>query len=184
MAISRHDISTTLLHPSTRSRISLAVFVLMSLLSLYSIGYFQPQLTAAHRPVDTLSLMLSNAPPIGISQFFHNPLGMAAMQTSRPGRIAPQHESSGTAQPPMVEIFPIAAMATSPADLPQIPLWNRPPKTHVTQSTPLLIGFTQNWPLLQQTIASYITAGWPPGDIYVRLTLHITLNIAKFQLGY
>ncbi|CCD45175.1 hypothetical protein QC760_006067 [Botrytis cinerea] len=51
--------------------------------------------------------------------------------------------------------------------LPDIPSWNRPPKEHVPEKTPLFIGFTRNWPLLQQCVLSYITAGWPAEDIYV-----------------
>ena len=33
--------------------------------------------------------------------------------------------------------------------------------------TPLLIGFTRNWPILQQAAVSYLAAGWPARDIYV-----------------
>jgi hypothetical protein len=36
----------------------------------------------------------------------------------------------------------------------------------VREVTPLFIGFTRNWPLLQQAVVGYI-AGWPPKDIYV-----------------
>ncbi|KAH8819936.1 hypothetical protein F5884DRAFT_661820 [Xylogone sp. PMI_703] len=68
---------------------------------------------------------------------------------------------------PIVENFPLAFAAHSAADLPPIPSWVRPPVPHVKESTPLLIGFTRNWRLLQQTVVSYITAGWPPEDIYV-----------------
>jgi hypothetical protein len=32
---------------------------------------------------------------------------------------------------------------------------------------PLLIGFTRSWPMLLQTVVSYITAGWPADQIYV-----------------
>lgn len=35
------------------------------------------------------------------------------------------------------------------------------------EPTPIFVGFTRNWPLLQQTVVSLITAGWPPSDIYV-----------------
>lgn len=63
--------------------------------------------------------------------------------------------------------FPIAAAAKSHKDLPPIPSWNRPPTRHVNESTPVFIGFTRNWPLLQQTVVSYITAGWPLKDIWV-----------------
>ena len=69
--------------------------------------------------------------------------------------------------PPIVDNFPLAAKAKSPSELPRVPPWNAPPASHVAESTPLFIGFTRNWRLLQQTVISYITAGWPPEDIYV-----------------
>lgn len=69
--------------------------------------------------------------------------------------------------PPIPEYFPLAASAKSPADLPPVPSWNRPPATHVPETTRLYIGFTRYWPLLQQVVVSYIAAGWPPEDIYV-----------------
>ncbi|KAL8801099.1 MAG: hypothetical protein Q9182_004692 [Xanthomendoza sp. 2 TL-2023] len=72
-----------------------------------------------------------------------------------------------TIAPPLPEYFPIAAQAKSPSDLPPIPSWNKPPEKHVPESTRLYIGFTRFWPLLQQVVVSYITAGWPPEDIYV-----------------
>ena len=68
---------------------------------------------------------------------------------------------------PTVDNFHVAGRAKSPVDLPQVPEWNRPPTPHVEEDTPLLIGFTRNWRLLQQVVTSYITAGWPPEDIYV-----------------
>ncbi|KAM0794763.1 hypothetical protein BDR22DRAFT_922132 [Usnea florida] len=69
--------------------------------------------------------------------------------------------------PPLREYFPLAASAQSPADLPPVPSWNKPPTPHVPESTRLYIGFTRYWPLLQQVVIGYITAGWPPEDIYV-----------------
>ena len=68
---------------------------------------------------------------------------------------------------PLPEYFPLAATAKSSADLPPVPSWNRPPAEHVPEQTRLYIGFTRYWPLLQQVVVSYITAGWPPEDIYV-----------------
>ncbi|KAI0181684.1 hypothetical protein GGR52DRAFT_50904 [Hypoxylon sp. FL1284] len=44
---------------------------------------------------------------------------------------------------------------------------NAPPNPRVEEATPLLIGFTNNWPLLLQCVSSYIAAGWPPEDIHV-----------------
>ncbi|RDW64947.1 hypothetical protein BP6252_10598 [Coleophoma cylindrospora] len=69
--------------------------------------------------------------------------------------------------PPIVDNFPLAAAAHSASDLPFIPSWNKPPTPHVREKTPLFIGFTRNWRLIQQAVVSYITAGWPPEDIYV-----------------
>ena len=70
------------------------------------------------------------------------------------------------ASPPISDNFPlVAGLTTGP--LPKVPSWNTPPYPHVPDKTPLFIGFTRNWPLLQQCIISYITAGWPPEDIYV-----------------
>lgn len=69
--------------------------------------------------------------------------------------------------PPLEEYFPLAAQAKSHADLPPVPSWNKPPVPHVPETTRLYIGFTRYWPLLQQVILGYITAGWPPEDIYV-----------------
>lgn len=62
---------------------------------------------------------------------------------------------------PAVEIFPAAVEGR----IPQILAVNQPPKSH--HPTPLFIGFTRNWPILQQSVVSYIAAGWPPVDIYV-----------------
>jgi len=65
------------------------------------------------------------------------------------------------------ENFPKAASARGPSDLPPIPHWNAPPKLHDNLKTPLFIGFSQNWPLLQQALISLLTAGWPASDIYI-----------------
>ncbi|EPE32290.1 hypothetical protein GLAREA_07423 [Glarea lozoyensis ATCC 20868] len=76
-------------------------------------------------------------------------------------------ETSSVPYPPVKENFPLAQAAHSAADLPPIPSWNAPPKPHVEEKTPLFIGFTRNWRVLQQVVVSYITAGWPAEDIYV-----------------
>ena len=78
----------------------------------------------------------------------------------------PLYKPPAEKPPPIEDNFPLAAKAKSPSDLPPIPTWNKPPK-HIKRATPLFIGFTRNWRLLQQTVVSYIVAGWPPGDIYV-----------------
>ncbi|KAF2147640.1 hypothetical protein K461DRAFT_272343 [Myriangium duriaei CBS 260.36] len=69
--------------------------------------------------------------------------------------------------PPIVDNFPLAAQAESAAAMPAIPYWNAPPAKHVPEKTPLLIGFTRNWVILQQTVVSYLTSGWPAEDIFV-----------------
>ncbi len=95
------------------------------------------------------------------------------LEDLKPGPSAPTtapkviYKPEPAKPPPIVDNFPLAAKAQSPSDLPSIPIWNIPPSPHVNESTPLFIGFTRNWPLLQQVVVSYITAGWPPGDIYV-----------------
>ncbi|KAH8656602.1 hypothetical protein BGZ60DRAFT_417315 [Tricladium varicosporioides] len=71
------------------------------------------------------------------------------------------------APPPILENFPLAAIAHSAADLPPVPSFNAPPSPHILEKTPLFIGFTRNWRVLQQAVVSYITSGWPPEDIYV-----------------
>jgi hypothetical protein len=68
---------------------------------------------------------------------------------------------------PIQDNFPLAASAHTSNDLPHIPAWNTPPNPHVPEDTPLFIGFSENWPMLQQTLVSYLTAGWPASDIYV-----------------
>ncbi|KAF2457105.1 hypothetical protein BDY21DRAFT_344946 [Lineolata rhizophorae] len=49
-------------------------------------------------------------------------------------------------------------------DLQQHIPWHH--EDHVTQ-TPLFIGFSHNWPMLHQTVASFVAMGWPASDIIV-----------------
>lgn len=79
----------------------------------------------------------------------------------------PIYKPASEKPPEIKDNFLKAANAKTSSDLPKIPDWNRPPKPHVSEKTPLFIGFTRNWRLLQQVVVSYITAGWPPEDIYV-----------------
>ena len=70
--------------------------------------------------------------------------------------------------PPVKDPFP--ALATSAP--PPIPPYNVPEKDGwkklgLEVAPPLLIGFTRSWPMLLQTVVSYIVAGWPPDQIYV-----------------
>ncbi|KAI1371762.1 hypothetical protein F4677DRAFT_285674 [Hypoxylon crocopeplum] len=70
--------------------------------------------------------------------------------------------------PPIQDPFPALATSTPPP----IPTYNVAEKD-VWKSygleipPPLLIGFTRSWPMLLQTVVSYITAGWPAEQIFV-----------------
>ncbi|KAI4170377.1 MAG: hypothetical protein LQ343_004999 [Gyalolechia ehrenbergii] len=88
-------------------------------------------------------------------------------EPSPTAKPTPLYKPKPESRPGFTDNFPGAANAKSPADLPEIPPWNKPPEPHVEEKTPLYIGFTRNWRLLQQVVVSYITAGWPPEDIYV-----------------
>ncbi|KAH9886359.1 hypothetical protein F4778DRAFT_478219 [Xylariomycetidae sp. FL2044] len=70
--------------------------------------------------------------------------------------------------PPITDPFPALATSTPPP----IPKYNVPEKDgwkkyDLEVAPPLIIGFTRSWPMLLQTVVSYITAGWPPEQIYV-----------------
>ncbi|KAL8774365.1 MAG: hypothetical protein Q9209_001116 [Squamulea sp. 1 TL-2023] len=84
-----------------------------------------------------------------------------------PPKPTPLYKPAPELRPDVTDNFPRAAKASSSSALPEIPPWNKPPQPHVKEKTPLFIGFTRNWRLLQQVVVSYITAGWPPKDIYV-----------------
>lgn len=71
--------------------------------------------------------------------------------------------------PPIKDNFPLLATSTA---LPPVPKWNQPRENvhkdyDLPMPPPLLIGFTRSWPILLQAVVSYITAGWPPSQIYV-----------------
>ncbi|KAF7871584.1 hypothetical protein EAF04_003691 [Stromatinia cepivora] len=101
----------------------------------------------------------------------NNLMPLTSIVPPEPIETGPKHPKYKTYKPlkshPIVDNFPLALSAHSASELPPIPKWNQPPNPHVSEKTPLLIGFTRNWRLLQQVVVSYITAGWPPSDIYV-----------------
>ncbi|KAK8135014.1 hypothetical protein PG984_007026 [Apiospora sp. TS-2023a] len=72
--------------------------------------------------------------------------------------------------PPVKDPFPLLSATSTP---PPIPAYNIPKpdawKAYdgVSVAPPLLIGFTRNWPMLLQTVVSYLTAGWPADQLYV-----------------
>ncbi|KAL8785392.1 MAG: hypothetical protein Q9213_003398 [Squamulea squamosa] len=88
-------------------------------------------------------------------------------EASPPPKPTPLYKPAPELRPDITDNFPRAAKANSSSELPGIPPWNKPPQPHIQEKTPLFIGFTRNWRLLQQVVVSYITAGWPPEDIYV-----------------
>lgn len=85
---------------------------------------------------------------------------------------------------PIIDNFPLAAAAHSAKDLPPIPSWNQPPSKHVPENTPLFIGFTRNWRILQQVVVSYITAGWPPEDVRTIFYLFSRFSNSSIRTGY
>lgn len=72
--------------------------------------------------------------------------------------------------PPVKDPFPLLSATSTP---PPIPAYNLPKPdawkayAGLTIAPPLLIGFTRNWPMLLQTVVSYLTAGWPADQLYV-----------------
>ncbi|KAK4162987.1 hypothetical protein QBC43DRAFT_290243 [Cladorrhinum sp. PSN259] len=80
----------------------------------------------------------------------------------------PRSKPPREASPPIPDPFPLLSANPPPnKSLLRAPEHNRPPKKHYPEKTPLLVGFTRNWPQLLQCVVSYIAAGWPPEDIYV-----------------
>ncbi|KAK7748197.1 hypothetical protein SLS53_001452 [Cytospora paraplurivora] len=100
-------------------------------------------------------------------------------------RPHPIYKPSPTyAPPPVRDPFPLLSTSTPPP----IPKWNRPrPGLHkqydLPVPPPLLIGFTRTWPILLQAVVSYITAGWPPEQIYVVENTGVQMANARGQLG-
>lgn len=73
-----------------------------------------------------------------------------------------------TPKPPLPTAVPISdnfPLHQDAQNAPSVPSWNKPLPT--AEKTPLYIGFTRNWLVLQQAVVSYITAGWPPEQIFV-----------------
>ncbi|MCJ1280853.1 hypothetical protein MMC26_000170 [Xylographa opegraphella] len=94
------------------------------------------------------------------------PTRLASQSTTEPAPETiptPHYKPSPSAHPPIKDNFPLADHALPPP----IPSWNALPPDAPLPQTPLLIAFTRNWHLLQQTVVSYLTAGWPASQIYV-----------------
>lgn len=101
------------------------------------------------------------------------------------GPPIPKHKPTPTYTPPPVrDPFPLLSTSTPPP----IPKWNRPrsglhKEYDLPTAPPLLIGFTRTWPILLQAVVSYITAGWPPEQIYVIENTGVQMANARGQLG-
>jgi len=82
----------------------------------------------------------------------------------------PPYKAPREPTPPVPDPFPLLSWnlkASKRSHLLRPPVINRPPKVHYAEATPLLIGFTRNWPQLLQCVSSYLAAGWPASDIYI-----------------
>ena len=110
-------------------------------------------------------------------------LGEGSKESSGEERPHPKYKPTPTFVPPPIK-DPFPALATSTP--PPIPSYNVPEKDvwkryGLEIAPPLLIGFTRSWPMLLQTVVSYITAGKhyssihlakQPGSFMRSLTLH------------
>lgn len=61
----------------------------------------------------------------------------------------------------------VASRGSDSAFLPRVPKYNIYKSDTLRPRTPLLIGFTRNYKMLEQTVLGYISAGWPRRDIIV-----------------
>ncbi|KAK3185772.1 hypothetical protein K4F52_005428 [Lecanicillium sp. MT-2017a] len=110
----------------------------------------------------TITLLLSHRSGISIKDYIHKK--PSTKETEKPEYL-PEPEWYA---PPVADPFKSLSIAPPPP----VPEWNVPKKEiyksyNFDYAPPLLIGFTRGWPLLIQAVVSYITAGWPPEDIYV-----------------
>ncbi|KAG5948469.1 hypothetical protein E4U53_006280 [Claviceps sorghi] len=97
------------------------------------------------------------------------PAEAEAEAEAKPAKKQPKYLAEPEWIPPPVK-DPFPSLATSPP--PPIPAWNIPRRGQHKEyglafAPPLFIGFTRGWPLLLQTVVSYVTAGWPAEQIYV-----------------
>ncbi|KAI0393223.1 hypothetical protein F5Y17DRAFT_317053 [Xylariaceae sp. FL0594] len=110
--------------------------------------------------------------------------GKAEDEPPQPERPHPKYKPSPSYSPPPIT-DPFPALATS--NPPPIPAYNVLEKDGwkkygLPVAPPLLIGFTRSWPMLLQTVVSYITAGWPPEQIYVIENTGMQQANARHQL--
>ncbi|ETS86898.1 hypothetical protein PFICI_00726 [Pestalotiopsis fici W106-1] len=104
-------------------------------------------------------------------RILHSTIGTSSSGSSEKQKPKPHYKPKEVAVPPPIrDPFPLLANTQQP--LPPIPQYNVPRKDLYKEyglgiAPPLLIGFTRSWPMLLQTVVSYITAGWPAEQIYV-----------------
>jgi hypothetical protein len=120
-----------------------------------------------------------------IGQYLDYTPGAGAKPIGAKVKGVPQYLPDPTWVPPPVR-DPFHSLATSD-EAPPIPEWNQPKhelhvKYELEYAPPLFIGFTRSWPMLLQTVVSYITAGWPANQIYVIENTGVQRSNAKGQL--
>ncbi|KAE9574193.1 hypothetical protein CGCF415_v006543 [Colletotrichum fructicola] len=107
-------------------------------------------------------------------------------KSSKPAET-PRYKPAPTyTPPPVIDPFPLLANTASPP--PPVPAHNRPRKdVHkeygLEAMPPLFIGFTRQWPILLQCVASYIAAGWPPSSIHVLENTGVQIANARGKLS-
>ncbi|KAH8168359.1 hypothetical protein LIA77_11623 [Sarocladium implicatum] len=109
----------------------------------------------------------------------------ASKQSFGGAKGAPRYLPEPSWVPPPVK-DPFHSLATAD-EAPPIPDWNQPKhelhvKYDLEYAPPLFIGFTRSWPMLLQTVVSFITAGWPASQIYVIENTGVQRANAKGQL--
>ncbi|KAK0382945.1 hypothetical protein NLU13_8861 [Sarocladium strictum] len=120
-----------------------------------------------------------------LDQYLDHTPGAGVTSAGSRGKGKPRYLPDPTWVPPPVK-DPFHSLATS-KEAPPIPEWNQPKhelhvKYDLEYAPPLFIGFTRSWPMLLQTVVSYITAGWPANQIYVIENTGVQRANAKGQL--
>ncbi|KAI8957629.1 hypothetical protein F5Y11DRAFT_77002 [Daldinia sp. FL1419] len=109
----------------------------------------------------------------------------AYTEQPKDARPTPRYKPAPSYTPPPVQ-DPFPALASF--NPPPIPTYNIAEKDIWARygleiAPPLLIGFTRSWPMLLQTVVSYITAGWPADQIYVVENTGVQQANARGQLS-
>ncbi|KAK6351004.1 hypothetical protein TWF718_004182 [Orbilia javanica] len=136
--------------------------VLFFLLSGIITNHVRPDIVQNHIPDRWKSP--PNEPPQQ-----QDPLPEPPKKEEAPPKESPPKEQPVEPEPPrenpkqewQEEIFPLAKAGNIPKINPRNVVKDNNLKT------PLLIGFTRNWYLLEQAVVSYLAAGWPPSELIV-----------------